>query len=360
MSELVRDELAEMLNRPANFLNEDAPGSPIVISSRIRLARNLKNFAFPTACSSESAAEVARLITMAVKQCRRTSGSMLQLEIDNLNELERAILLERHLVSRELLAGQKSPQAHISADGTVSIMVNEEDHLRMQVVLPGMQLHEAWRKLNNLDDKISKQLDIAYDSKLGYLTSCPSNVGTGIRISVMLHLPALTMLDNIKPLERGLAKLGLTVRGMYGEGSENLGNFYQISNQSTLGESEKDIMEHLAGVIEQVINYEDNARRKLLDSHRNRLLDKVGRAFGTLRYSYILSAKEAFDSLSGVRLGVDMDMFNSLDIKCINELFMAVAAGHLQCRAGCLLAENERDVFRAQCVRERIKQASSS
>ena len=360
MSELIGKTLAKMLENPVNFLAADAPGAPVVISSRIRLARNIKGFAFPAAAESEAAAEVAGLIASVLKRSRRLGAGAMTFKVDELNELERSILLERHLVSRELLESIKSPCVHISADEKISVMVNEEDHLRMQIVLPGLQLESAWNQLNALDDKLSKQLDMAYDSKLGYLTACPSNVGTGIRISVMLHLPALTILDNIKPLERGLAKLGLTVRGMYGEGSENLGNFYQISNQSTLGESEYDIMKHLSGVIDQVITHEENSRSKLLDHHRNRLLDKVGRAFGTLRYSYILSAKEAFKSLSGVRLGVDMNMFNSLDIKCINELFMAVSAGHLQCKAGCLLSESERDSYRAQIVRERIKQESTA
>ena len=184
-------------------------------------------------------------------------------------------------------------------------------------------------------------------------------MGTGVRFSVMLHLPALAMEDNIKQLERALAKLGLTIRGMFGEGSENIGNFYQISNQSTLGESEEEIMEQLGRVVDQVIAHEENTRSKLLEHHRNRLLDMIGRSFGTLRYSYILSGKEAYQALSGVRLGVDMKMFNALDINTINELLIAVSPGHLQKKAMRQLSEAERAVLRAQTVRERLKKSQS-
>lgn len=275
--------------------------------------------------------------------------------IAGLSVLEREILLERHLASRSLLEGEAGQMLHISANEALAVMVNEEDHLRMQAILPGSQLRKAWKMVNALDDKLSGQLDIAYDSKLGFLTSCLSNVGTGIRISQMLHLPALTIDGSIKQLERGLPKLGLTMRGMFGEGSENLGFFYQISNQSTLGESEMAIMEHLEQVIGQVVDHEENARLKLLEQNRTRLLDKVGRSFAALRYSYILPSKEAFAALSGVRLGVDLKMFHALDSKLLNDLLIAANSGHLQYNAGRLLSEAERDAYRAQVMREALK-----
>ena len=226
--------------------------------------------------------------------------------------------------------------------------------------MPGLQFNKAWQQVSGLDDALSRELDIAFDGTLGYLTAAPGNVGTGMRISVMLHLPALTLEDNIKPLERGLAKLGLNVRGMFGEDSEAAGNFYQISNQSTLGESEAEIIDHFKRVIEQIIEHEEAARMKLLDCQRTRLLDKVGRAFGTLRYSYILSAKEAFKALSGVRLGVDLKLFNSLDLKTVNELFVAVGKGCLQYHAGSRLAEAELDAMRSQVVREKLKHGNAA
>ena len=359
MSEGKLDPVMEkLLSRSVNFLDAASPGGPVVISSRIRLARNIKGLAFPPAAAAEIFQETASLVNLALQRSGALGPGSMHWRIDDLDELSREILFERRLVSRELLCGGSEQAVHVSADEKLSVMVNEEDHLRMQVVLPGYQLHKAWQMVSCLDDQLSCELDFAYDSDLGYLTACPSNVGTGMRISVMMHLPALSMAGHIKQLERGLAKLGLTMRGMFGENSENVGGCYQISNQSTLGESESDILERLARLIDQVIEHELNIRLKLLEQERSRLLDMIGRSFGVLRYSYILSAQEAFNSLSGVRLGVDMNMFNSLDMQVVNELFTAVSPGHLQHKAGRLLNENEQDAFRAQIVRERLKQNS--
>ena len=231
--------------------------------------------------------------------------------------------------------------------------------MRMQTVLPGAQLHEAWNMVNALDDKLCGRLDIAYDGSLGFLTSCLSNVGTGIRVSLMLHLPALTLDGSIRQLENGLSKLGLTMRGMFGEGSENMGCFYQISNQSTLGESEQEIIEHLQRVIDQIIQQEESMRIKLLEHRRSELLDAVGRSYGILKYGYMISAKEAFKALSLVRLGVDMKMFSTLDISNINELFISVSSGHLQHLAGRSLNDAEERSFRAQLIRGKFKQGST-
>ena len=356
----MNNSVDKLLNKPVNFLSEKSPGSPVVISSRIRLARNIKGFPFPPAATLESSEAVAELIGKVIEQSGVVSRRGSCFDIDKLSDLDKKFLLERRLVSRELLKSPLKSRVYVNGDEHLSIMLNEEDHLRMQSVWPGLQLTKAWNMINKLDDQLSCLLDMAYDPVLGYLTACPSNVGTGMRVSVMLHLPALTVAGHIKQLERGLAKLGLTVRGSFGEGSENLGNFYQISNQSTLGESEKEIINNLGRVIDHVVDHEESVRNDFLSRSRSKLMDIVGRSFGLLRHSYLLTAKEAFNSLSGVRLGADMNMFSLLDIKTINDLYIAVSPAHLQKRTGIELSENNRDALRAQIVREQLKQLSSN
>ena len=345
----------ELLAEPVHFLDEKAPGAPVAISSRIRLARNISGFPFPTVIDNTGAKEVAGLVAMAVKNSGALGKKYWSVDAAGLDDMEKAVLLERHLASRELLNGGSVQALHIARDRTCSVMVNEEDHLRLQALMPGLQLESCYKHISDLDDKLSSQLDFAYDAALGYLTACPSNVGTGIRVSVMLHLPALTMDGDIKQLESGLAKLGFTIRGMFGEGSGELGHFYQISNQSTLGESEPEIISHLQRVIDQIVEQEESMRIKLLEHRRTQLLDAVGRSYGILKYGYMISAKEAFKALSLVRLGVDLNMFSSLNTANINELFISVCSGHLQHLAGRSLAEAEEKSYRAQLIRDKFK-----
>ena len=225
MSKSASEYIDSLLDKPVNFLDGSAAGSPVVISSRIRLARNIENFPFPPAADEAAFAEICELADAAVKRSAALGRARIRIATDDLSTLEKEILFERRLASRELLAKDNNAVLHISSNQNLVLMVNEEDHLRLQAVLPGLQLHKCWKILNAADDKLSSELDIAYDSRLGYLTACPSNVGTGMRVSVMMHLPALAMAEQIKPLERGLSKLGLTVRCLFGEGSENLGDF---------------------------------------------------------------------------------------------------------------------------------------
>ena len=355
---VMSDFIDELLAEPVHFLNEKAPGSPVVISSRIRLARNIRNYPFPTAADKTVAHEVAELVALAIKRSGALGKKYWSTNAGLLDDMEKAVLLERHLASRELLRGGAEQALHIAKSRNCSVMVNEEDHLRLQALMPGLQLDRCFQKVSELDDKLSSQLDIAYDATLGYLTACPSNLGTGVRVSVMLHLPALAMDNDIKPLESGLSKLGFTIRGMFGEGSEYLGHFYQISNQHTLGESEPEIIAHLQRVIDQIIEQEESMRCKLFEHRRSELLDAVGRSYGILKYGYMISAKEAFKALSLVRLGVDMKMFSSLGISNINKLFISICSGHLQHQAGRSLAENEEKSFRAQLIREKFKNSS--
>ena len=353
------DFIDELLAKPVHFLDEKAPGSPVAISSRIRLARNICNYPFPTAANENTASEVAELAALAIKRSGALGKKYWSTNAGVLDDMEKAVLLERHLASRELLHGGSLQALHIAHDRTRSVMVNEEDHLRLQTLMPGLQLDRCFQQISKLDDKLSSQLDMAYDAALGYLTACPSNLGTGIRVSVMLHLPALAMDNDIKPLEGGLAKLGFTIRGMFGEGSEDLGHFYQISNQSTLGEGEQEIIARLQRVIDQIIEQEESMRCKLLEHRRSNLLDAVGRSYGILKYGYMISAKEAFKALSLVRLGVDMKMFSTLDISNINELFINICSGHLQHLAGRSLNDTEEKSFRAQLIREKFKHGSA-
>ncbi len=347
--------IGQLLKNKVSFLSDSAPDDDIAISSRIRLARNLAGRPFPPAARPEDFRAVAEAVGNAVNVSQALGSDALTFNISEMSPLDREILFERRLASRELLERPAGGGLMVRSDEGAAIMVNEEDHLRIQTLRPGFRLDAVWAEIDRIDNLLSEHLDFAYDETLGYLTACPSNVGTGIRVSVMLHLPGLVLAGQLNQVVQGLSKLGLTVRGIFGEGTDNRGNFYQVSNQSTLGESEPEIIERLSRVIDQVIAHEQNARRKLLEHDHYRLLDKVGRSYGTLRHSYILSSEEALNSLSGARFGVDMGMFSSLDIHTVNELFMAISPAHLQKLAGRELEGVERDIFRAQTVRERLK-----
>ena len=349
-------EIIRLLENPASFL---AAGSVdgIAISSRIRLSRNLAALPFPIAGDSESASQVIRAAsescTASQTMGRRKS---LFLKMDELDELEKNFLLERRLASNELLKSPVPSALAVSSDEKISVMVNEEDHLRIQVLNSGFALDTCWKKINTFDDELANSMEFAWSDELGYLTECPTNVGTGMRASVMLHLPGLVMTDQIDSTIHGIRKLGLAVRGIYGEGSKNSGRLYQVSNQITLGESEESIIEQLSAVIRQLIGYERRARRSLLDKDRFGLLDHVGRAFGMLQNSYKLSAEEAIEALSALRLGVDMGLFQYLSIASVNELFLELGQGHLQMRAGLALPEPEQNVLRAKLFRNKLRE----
>lgn len=349
----------ELLKNPVSFLADASADEDIAISTRIRLARNLGGRAFPIAASPESDREVCELVSRAAAE----SGALgcpecFSFDPAELSELDREILLERRLASREFIAKTGGTRLLVRSDESCSIMINEEDQLRIQALRPGFCLDEVWSAIDRLDDELGSRLDYAFDSRLGFLTSCPTNVGTGMRASVMLHLPGLVLTGQIGPVMQGVRKLNLAVRGIFGEGTDNRGNLFQISNQTTLGESERQIIDHLKLVIDQLITHEKNARRRLLAHDRYGTLDHVGRAYGVLLHSYKLSSEEALQCLSGVRLGVDVGLFSGLDIHLVNELFIAINPAHLQKAAGVSLGEPERDIRRAALCRERLKPRS--
>jgi protein arginine kinase len=309
---------------------------------------------FPIKAKHDDLARAMGAVRLAVQKSN-CFDDYINFELNKISDLDRRALFERRLISREFVDARPETGLVVSTDEIFGIMINEEDHVRVQAMKPGFQLKEAWEAINIVDDKLSEELPFAFSSELGFLTSCPTNVGTGMRASVMMHLPGLSLSGQIHAVIQGVSKLGLAVRGIFGEGSDNLGNLYQVSNQSTLGESEEQIIERLSTVIKQVITHEKNSRQSLLEKRQNFLLNHVGRAYGILRHAYIISSEESLNSLSALRLGVDLGMFSSVDIHTVNELFVIIQPAHLQKYAQKELSSEERDIFRASLVRDRLR-----
>lgn len=350
-----RNDIDSLLSHKVSWLDDSGPSVDIAISSRIRLARNIEGMAFPIASTPEEKKNIQCAVETAIQKSKCLGDEPLSFDTQQLNPLDKQILLERRLVSNEFISEDNNcGTMFVKCNESDGVMINEEDHVRMQSLAPGFQLHEVWKSINAIDNKLSHYLPYAFDNELGFLTSCPTNVGTGMRASVMLHLPGLVLSGQINAAIQGITKLGLAVRGIFGEGSDNRGNLFQVSNQSTLGESEEQIIERLGKVIRQLINHEKNSRLNLLESKRYFLLNHVGRAYGTLRHAYILSSEEALNSLSALRVGVDLGMFSTVDLHTVNELFLTIHPAHLQRFAGKHLDSSERDVFRARLVREKL------
>lgn len=345
-----------------HFLKSDAPSwlnmkgkdADIVLSTRIRLARNLDEFRFPLSFTNEEAKKVDEVITEALLDIDKEEEYFSCFTISEMPSLQRQVLVEKHLISPTLAKKDKSPSVLLSKDEAVSIMVNEEDHMRIQWLAPGLQLFETYELANDLDRKLESRLPYAFSKDFGYLTSCPTNVGTGLRASVMMHLPAITMSKQIKVLTQMLARLGMVVRGIYGEGSENLGNIYQISNQITLGKSEEEILDDLQNVVVQIIQNEREARENMLQQAKTALEDRCNRALGTLKYARIMTSEEAAACLSNVRLGVDLSIIKDVSIQALNECMIIIQPGFVQQFAGTTLQATERDIYRAKLLREKL------
>ncbi|HMO04247.1 MAG TPA: protein arginine kinase [Kiritimatiellia bacterium] len=330
----------------------------IVITSRIRLARNLKNSAFPGWGGVE---ECARIWSSLRPRLAGLPSIQPEIDVgmDELEELDKQILLERHLISREQVEKGRGSGLILSADELVSVMVNEEDHLRIQVLQSGLNLATAWEKIDQLDSEIESQTEYAFSDALGYLTSCPTNVGTGMRASVMMHLPGLVLMEEMNPIIKGLGKIGLTVRGLWGEGTEAIGNFFQVSNQMTLGEREADIVYNIEQIAREIVEHEKNARARLVEKKELFLKDHIGRAYGILTHAHLLTTKEALDLLSDLRLGVDLGILKSVGRQTVDELLMTAQPGHLQKLEGKALKPKDRDRVRAKRVRERLSRGDS-
>ncbi|WP_096156020.1 MULTISPECIES: protein arginine kinase [Bacillus] len=338
----------------SSWMNDEGPASDIVLSSRVRLARNLEDINYPTVASNEESKGIVELLTKEMVE----SALFKELElvtISDLKPVEKRVLVEKHLISPHLAEDSPYGACLLSQDESISIMLNEEDHIRIQCLFPGLQLEEALIVAQELDDAIEEKVDYAFDEKYGYLTSCPTNVGTGLRASVMMHLPALVLTQQMNRIVPAINQLGLVVRGIYGEGSEALGNIFQISNQITLGKSEEDIVEDLLSVVNQLITQERSAREALLKTSHIQLEDRVFRSYGVLVNSRIIETKEAAKCLSDVRLGIDLGLIKQVSKTILNELMIVTQPGFLQQYAGGPLRPNERDIRRATLIRERLQ-----
>lgn len=331
------------------------PDSDVVISSRVRLARNLRHQPFPLLATTVQANEVLeQLASVSESGVLDRFGPFTTIRLKELSELDRRVLVEKHLISPNLANESRAGAVVLSDNEAISIMINEEDHLRIQCLHPGFQIREAWELANEIDDSYESALEFAFDEHKGYLTTCPTNVGTGLRASVMMHLPALVLTQQINRILSAVSQVGLTVRGLYGEGSEALGNLFQISNQITLGQSEEEIIDNLYGVAKQIIEHEKAARRKLLNESYRRLEDRIKRSYGILRYASIIDSKEAAQRLSDVRLGADLDILPQVSPQIYNELLIMTQPGFLQHRYDEKLSPDDRDYKRAELIREQL------
>jgi protein arginine kinase len=342
-----------ILNTAGEWLRGEGPHHQIVVSSRVRLARNLKNFAFPGWAKKTERLQILECIKPRVEELSEMSDAF-SVYSQDLSALEKQVLVERHLISREHAAKGVGSAVLMNRKQTLSIMVNEEDHLRMQAIRSGLQLKQTFKLIDKVDTELEQKLDFAFHPQLGYLTACPTNVGTGMRASAMVHLPALVLSEQINQVIQAVNKIGLAVRGLYGEGTEALGNLFQVSNQTTLGEKEDDIINRLNKVIEQIIEHEQNARQMLIQKKPTTLLDHVGRGYGILRYAHSMASKEALNHLSFMKLGIDLGFFPEIWRVPIDELFMETQSAHLQKGSQQKLAAEERDSLRSEIIRVKL------
>jgi len=350
-------DIHSFLVAPAEIARRKGPHDRIVMSSRVRLARNLKEAAFPGWAKKPERIRVLEMIRPAIEGLGDMKDSFSQ-TMDSLSTLDKQILVERHLISREHAAKSAGSGLVLNREETLCVMINEEDHLRMQALRPGLQLRQAWTAIDQADSQLEKKLEFAFSPEWGYLTACPTNIGTGIRVSAMLHLPGLVLAEQINPIIQSVNKLGLAVRGLYGEGTEALGNVFQVSNQMTLGESEGAIVERLEKVLAQIIEHEENARANLIEKKPKMVYNHIGRAYGILANAHSISSKETMNLLSLMRLGVDVGLFPGVDRALVDELFILTQPAHLQKQHSEKLSAEERDLLRADMVRERLRHVS--
>lgn len=335
----------------------DASGDhpDIVLSTRVRLARNVQGHAFGPRARVNDREAVLRRTRETVDHLELMSPSSV-VELPSLDSRTRRILLERRLVSKDLLGDNGGSPARgtavvVSSGEPLSVMVNEEDHFRLQSLMSGLRVQEAWALVDRLDEDLGREMPFAYHHEFGFLTSCPTNVGTGLRASVLMHLPGLVLTKEITKVLHGLSQVGLTFRGLYGEGSEVVGNFFQVSNQTTLGKAEEDLIDHLDRIVRQVIQYEAHHRQVLMRDAQRVTEDKIWRAYGLLRHARSLPFEELMNLLSGVRLGVGLKLLPNLRVYTLNKLMIFTQAAHLEQAAGRDLSPAESDAHRASYVR---------
>lgn len=347
-------KISDLADNTGEWLRGTGSESDIVISSRIRLARNVARFPFLSRANVKQKKELELTVRNKIKDADITPD-ICYVNLADITSVDRLFLVERHLISREHAGGEGERGVAFGKEETISLMVNEEDHLRIQVIRSGFELREAWKTIDEIDNKLEKRLNYAYNSRFGYLTACPTNVGTGMRASVMLHLPALGMTRHIEKVFNAVAKLGLVVRGLYGEGTQVSGDLYQISNQFTLGKSEMEIIEIIESVIPRITNYERMARKALVAENKEQLEDRVWRSYGMLKVARMISSEEIMHLLSQVRMGVNLGIISDVEIRTLNELFILTLPGHLQKLEGRELSSAQRNIIRAAYVRKRLE-----
>jgi len=346
-------QLEDLTKGEGEWLRGGGPESDIVISTRIRLARNLADYPFISRATEQDRKDIERSLRDSIRGLAADNGLLL-LDVAGLVALDRQFLVERQLISRELADGRGARSVAIDWGEKFSVMMNEEDHLRMQVMQSGFDLTAAWDRMNRLDDFIEQRVTYAFHERLGYLTACPTNVGTGMRVSVMLHLPALVITEQIEKVFRSLQKISLAVRGLYGEGSQAMGDFYQISNQITLGRSEAELIKQVGDIIPVIIDYERQARSFLVKERHDTLHDRVSRAYGILRTAQTITSEETMHLLSSVRMGVNLGLIQDLDIQAVNSLFIHTQPAHLQKLRGVELDSGDRNIERARYLRRHL------
>ena len=346
-------KLDKLILSPIPWLEPGGPHDDIVLSTRVRLARNVAGRPFLNRLKADERQDLEAYLKKAILTALKPDRYA-WFQLEDLPEIDRQCLVERHLISRELAAGEGQRGVAIAPDQRIAIMANEEDHLRLQVYSAGLQLQEAWREADAIDDRIEQHVAYTFSPHLGYLTACPTNVGTGLRASVMLHLPALVLTKQIEKVFNAVARLRLAVRGLYGEGTQATGDIYQISNQASLGRTEHDILETLGAVIPQIIAYEKQARDVLAGESPAALDDRVFRSWALLTHARTMCSEETLTLLSAVRLGVHLGRLKDVDMGAVNELFLMTRRGHIQKMRGAELGEAERDVARADYIRKRL------
>ena len=347
-------EFNDLAQQSSAWLRGIGPESDIVISTRIRLARNLAEFPFIRRCTEHDRAAIENVLHRRIEELGDLKD-VLYVDVNSLESVDRQFLVERQLISREHAESEGARAVAIDRQENYSLMVNEEDHLRMQVIHSGLDLEAAWEQISRIDDLIEKKVTFAYHEKYGYLTACPTNVGTGMRVSVMLHLPALVITRQIEKVFRSLQKINLAVRGLYGEGSQAMGDFYQISNQITLGRTEVELLEQVGDVVPALIGYERRARDYLVREGERDLHDRVSRAYGILCSAETISSEETMHLLSSVRMGVNLGLLEDLEIPTVNKLFIHTQPAHLQKLRGVALDTADRNVERAMYLRRMLR-----
>ncbi len=344
----------DFLKQDTEWLKGTGPDANIVMSSRTRLARNVDKMPFSNRAKNKQLEDILNMTEAAAKECSFLKDALF-IRLKDLSEVDRLFLVERHLMSPEHARNVDYKALIVDTKEIVSIMVNEEDHLRIQVIKSGLDLRECWRIIDEIDTVLSKSLPFAFSVKWGYLTACPTNAGTGLRGSTMLHLPALVFTGQVGKILQAIAKLGLNVRGLYGEGTEAMGNVFQLSNQISMGITEEEILDNIERMTNQLISREDATRKMLLTKNKEGLFDRVSRAYGTLKSAHIINSNETVALLSAIRLGVDLGIIKNMDRRTVNELFILTQPAHLQKLEGKTLTSDERDVKRAEIVKERLK-----